>query len=146
MRLMGRLVEAAIGWARRLLGCVVEYQFPWPDEQKGYALFPAELEDDPLVLFHGTSWPNAKSIMRERLFRRGPDVESASFFEHSEFAMIYALRKRGDGDGCVLAASFESVAPPAVTKDGHIFHLWPKSRVQPRVIGYCIMPATYQHV
>jgi hypothetical protein len=48
---------------RKVLG--LEYSFPWPDQNRGYNLFPEELEDDELIAFHGTAEANRQSIVND---------------------------------------------------------------------------------
>jgi hypothetical protein len=37
---------------------VIEYPFPWPNEQKGFRLFAPEMENGSLTFFHGTAIEN----------------------------------------------------------------------------------------
>lgn len=42
---------------------VFAFKTPQPDEENGYRQFPAELEDNPNVFFHGTAEQNLASIL-----------------------------------------------------------------------------------
>ena len=70
-----------------------KYEFPWPDESKGYKLFPEELENDPLVLFHGTSEKNLEPIANDG-FKACLPLESVSYAKSSISCLSHICRKR----------------------------------------------------
>jgi hypothetical protein len=123
---------------------IKEYPFPWPDEHKGYRLFPDELEDDDLVAFHGTARSNLQSII-DGGFRFTGSLQSLSFAKVSSYSLSHACSRRSAAspEGCVLAVRF---APPiprhfvaVEVSDIHVYQL----DQQPIVFAYCIVPADY---
>ena len=128
---------------------IQEYEFPWPDEGKGYELFPKELESDPLVFFHGTAKRNLDSIIKQG-FKPFPPLESVSYAKSSVYCLTHICGRRKASeevreDDVVIAVRFESLKTEGIqvnTSDIHVY----KSELQPRIIGYCTIPRDYRHV
>ncbi|WP_406873352.1 hypothetical protein WHT83_06555 [Aminobacter sp. P9b] len=123
---------------------ITEYPFPWPDEEKGYRVFPQAMEDDALVAFHGTARANLDSIITDG-FQFAGSLQSLSFAKQSPSSLSHACGRRSETspEGVVIAVRF---APPiprhyvtVETSDIHVYRL----DEQPEVIGYCIVPADY---
>ena len=121
-----------------------EYPFETPKEENQFNLFPAELEDDLLVLFHGTADGNRESII-ENGFQIGGDLASISFARNSGLALKYACEKRNDKspNGCILAVRFDNVDKPEIARESFGIHVF-KFDPQPTIVGYCIIPAAYK--
>jgi hypothetical protein len=124
-----------------------EYPFPWPDQDKGYSLFPPELENDELIAFHGTAQANLQSIIKDG-FKFGESLKSISFAKQSSLALRYGseARTKVSPKGCVLAVRFtEPIPRPGVGVETSIIYVY-KPEEQPKVVGYCIIPENYQFV
>jgi len=129
-----------------------EFLFPPNLEDTQYRVFPEELEQDELVLFHGTAFENLASI-NENGFRL-PDpngdnpLRGVSFARHSALALSHAMTQRNThpGDYCILAVRYPSFDFPHICLDGldivHDYQLVP----QPERVGFCIVPASYQFI
>jgi hypothetical protein len=122
---------------------VAVYPFPDSPERDGYRLFPIELENDPLVAFHGTAEGNLQSIIHQG-FRFEGGLPSCSFARGSPLALGYACKKRSEAspNGCVVVVRFRSF--DAVKVETSIVYVYRPDRM-PDVVGYCIVPASYGH-
>lgn len=120
-----------------------EFTFPNPTGETGYRVFPDEMEDDPLIFFHGTAASNLRPIVAEG-FRPLKALTSISFARTSSLALRYACESRGPDspDGCIIAARFSDIEPPGIKEEGFGVHVYDMSRL-PEIIGYCIVPAAY---
>lgn len=124
-----------------------EYPFPWPDEKKGYRLFPDDLESDELVAFHGTARAHLDSIIANGFTFAGT-LQSLSFAKDSALPLSYASSSRSadSPEGCVIAVRFAPPIPrPGVVVETSVIHVY-KLDEQPEVIGYCVIPADYVFV
>lgn len=123
---------------------ILEYPFPWPDEHKGYRVFPEEMENDQLIAFHGTSRTNLDFIINDG-FKFASSLQSLSFAKQSPSSLSHACSRRTgiSPEGVVIAVRFAPPIPrPYVTveiSDIHVYRL----DEQPEVIGYCIVPADF---
>lgn len=124
---------------------VKRYDFPWPNDSKGYEVFPVELENDPLVAFHGTAASNLESIAKHGFKIQG-SIPSISFAKTSSLPLGYACSKRApeSPEGVVIAVRFQSLNPPCVVAEVSCIHLYCQDK-QPEIIGYCIVPESYVH-
>ncbi|MFK4719352.1 hypothetical protein ABIE89_000452 [Bradyrhizobium niftali] len=122
----------------------VEYSFQEPSEHRNYRIFPAELEDDEPIAFHGTAETNLKSIIDGGFSFIGA-LQSLSFARTSSLALKYACDARTEvsPNGCVLTVRFPSLEKVAV--ESAVIHVY-RLDLQPKVIGYCIIPASYAFV
>jgi hypothetical protein len=85
-----------------------EYPFPWPNEEKGYALFPPELENEDLVLFHGTAKTNLEPIIKEG-FKATKFLSSVSYAKNSTYSLTHIIGARhqwANGDAVIFAVRF----------------------------------------
>jgi hypothetical protein len=127
--------------------------FPFPADPKSadYRLFPAHLEDDPHVFFHGTAAVHLPSICKVG-FIPSPPLTSVSFAKNSPLALRYACEKRDSTspEGCVIAVRYEELnrrglkIEPDVSRP-EFLHDYTRDP-PPVVVGYCIVPATYNYV
>jgi RNA:NAD 2'-phosphotransferase (TPT1/KptA family) len=108
------------------------FDFPRPDETKEYSLFEKELESDPLVLFHATAKKNLESIIAEG-FKARPPLESVSY-----------AKSRIEEDAVVIAVRFDTLNQKGIKENHSDIHVY-KSEIQPDIIGYCVVPTTYEH-
>jgi hypothetical protein len=120
-----------------------KYSFGQPSDENGYRLFPDELEDDPLVFFHGAAMANLESIVNEGFKIQGA-LPSVSFGRTSALPLRYACEARSAGspEGCVIAVRFKSIEKPEIKSEAFGIHVY-RFDPQPEVIGYSIVPADY---
>lgn len=129
---------------------IVFPKFEWPGndavKNNGYRVFPAELENDPLVAFHGTSEVLFRGIEQRNGFIPSPGLESASFGRQSPTALEYACKKRGKGEpGYIVVARFASLNQKKVVFETSVIHLYDFEN-QPTIIGVCVVPPDYEHI
>lgn len=119
--------------------------FPGANEHLGYRIFPHDLEDDPLVFFHGTSERNLDSILQNG-FRLGLLSGSTSFAHSSELPLRYAsdARKRAGEKGCVIAVRFTDITAHGVRKEGFGVDVWLLAAM-PAPMAFCIVPSNYRY-
>lgn len=122
-----------------------EFDFPWPNEKTGYRLFPAELEDDELVLFHATLKKNLQAILIEG-FRAGAPLESVSFAKSSVYCLahLFANCQSLAEESVVIAVRFQSLAQQGIKDNYSDIHVY-KPEIQPAILGYCTIPVSYEH-
>lgn len=124
---------------------IIEVEFEKPTEARGFRLFSDKLENDPNVLFHGTSEDFAESIMDKGFMPNG-ELPSTSFVTTSSVPLKYACEMRGNGQrGAVLAAEFETSEVDGFRKEGDVVYL-DDHRIQPKKIYYCYIPDYYKHI
>ncbi len=129
---------------------MTEYPFPTDLEDRSYCVFPDELEQDDLVLFHGTPLENLASIRGNGFRLPRPDdnnpLTGVSFARKSSLAFSHAMNKRKShlGDYCIIAVRYMSMDFPHIVNDGagivHDYKLDPL----PQCVGFCIVPESYQ--
>lgn len=122
---------------------IEKYLFSEPSEETGYRLFPAELENDEHIFFHGTADANRQSIIDDG-FRIGGHLPSVSFGKTSAVPLKYACEARSgtSPEGCVLAVRFSSLTKPGIVAEAFGLHVY-KFDEQPSIVGYCVIPANY---
>lgn len=124
--------------------------FPKDLADAAYRVFSPALEQDELVLFHGTYLDNLEAIIQDGF--RIPDAKgetglaSVSFARWSNYAVEHVLNKRRNrpGDYCIIAVRYETLQRVGIKSnysDIHDFTLDPA----PKIIAYCIIPAAYEH-
>jgi len=127
---------------------VPEYALPSDMHvSEDYRVFPLELEDNPLVVFHGTALANFDAIVAVG-FKRGIDagatLESISYAKGSSSALTHWIGRRMVGqDGIILALRFESFQ--GLHEEVQIVYDYKTVPTQPEIIGYVVVPATYVH-
>jgi hypothetical protein len=120
------------------------YPFPWPDEHKGYALFPKDLEDDDLVLFHGTPQRNFDAILKEG-FKPTGSLGSVSYAKKSVSALTHLMTNRiAEEVYVVFAVRFETLKTEGIQENLSDIHVY-KPDLQPLILGYVTVPHDYQH-
>lgn len=121
----------------------IEHSFILPRSDDCYLLFPDDLENDPLVLFHGTAAINLPSILSEG-FSPKKALTSSSFSNQSSLSLRYACESRCEEspDGVVIAVRFEATNIPGIRQEPFGVHL-DDHRIQPVIFSYCIVPAGY---
>lgn len=125
-----------------IAGDVIEYEFKKPLEENSYCIFPLELEQDSTIFFHGTRWGNFDSIYRFG-FKPKPPLDSISFNEISSHCINFAS---GHGeDGVVIAVKFSCPEILLRESSNQIAYLYELAQ-QPKIIGYCLIPASYRFV
>ena len=143
-----------------------KYPFPEVFADDEYRLFPDALENDDHVFFHGTAAGNLQSILdngflsavelaseasvdEPRATGLAPDVPltSVAFFHNSSSALAHACiaKKKESSDGCVLAVRYECIDKPHIKPDSTGI-LDYKREPQPKIIGFCIVPANYVYM
>jgi RNA:NAD 2'-phosphotransferase (TPT1/KptA family) len=121
---------------------IQEFEFPWPNEEKGYALFSKELETDPLVLFHGTQKKNLESIIKEG-FKPRPPLTSVSYAKNSVYSLTHVIRQRKPHD-VIIVVRFKTLETQGIENNTQDIHV-NIPELQPTIIGYCTIPHTYKH-
>ncbi|MCF6343701.1 MAG: hypothetical protein L3J15_03345 [Devosiaceae bacterium] len=87
---------------------IKEYPIPTDLEKRQYCVFPNELEEDPLILFHATPIENVSSIIKNGLKIPDPNKEGALpsvfFGARSAVALTHAMtnRKTHGEEYCIL--------------------------------------------
>ena len=122
---------------------VEEFPFLGASDANGYRVFPAELENDELVFFHGTADGHRRSII-DNGFKVIGSLPSVSFASSSSLALRYACEARNAAspDGCIIAVRFASIDKPGIKSESFGIHVY-KFDEQPEIVGYCIIPAAY---
>lgn len=120
-----------------------EYEFRWPDQNKGYRLFPLELEQDPLVLFHVSSKSNFEPITKQG-FKAAPPLESVSYTKGSEQCLTYRALAGPPEEKVAFAVRFQSLDAPGIVVNNADIHVYDE-RLQPEIVGYCFIPLDYRH-
>ena len=122
-----------------------EFAFPGPNETKGYELFPKYLENDPLVLFHGTAKKNLESILKDG-FKAFPPLSSVSYAKSSVYCLTHLCPNgASQEDNVVIAVRFETLKAQGIQENNSDIHVY-KSDLQPQIIGYCTVPLSYRHI
>ena len=125
-----------------------EYPFPSQPDVTGYCVFPPELEDDQLVLFHATPVSNADSIVKDGFkIPDNSELVSVSFAKRSVGALTHAMNKRQTepGEYIIFAVRYQSLDREGLSNnlcDIHDYKLDP----MPQIIGSCVVPTSYQHI
>ena len=94
---------------------IVTYDFPNNPAATGYCIFPADIEDDPLVVFHATPLENETAIVEDG-FKADPNgvskLQSVSFAKRSLGALTHAMGRRGNAavDWVIFAVRYPSFA------------------------------------
>ncbi len=121
---------------------MIEIDFKWPSEESGYRLFSNELENDPNILFHGTSEESAKSINLNGFHPTG-NLSSSSFARTSEHPLGCGCEKRQNGSrGAVLAVKFETLNIHGIRQEGDVVYL-DNPEMQPEIVAVCYIPQDY---
>lgn len=122
-----------------------EFDFPWPNEEKGYQLFPMELENDILVLFHGTLQKNLNPIL-EYGFKAFSPQTSVSYAKSSIYSLthLFTNQRTLTEEGVVIAVRFETLEQQGISNNCSDVHVY-KNEIQPQIIGYCTVPIQYEH-
>jgi len=122
-----------------------QYEFPENIEELEYQVFPFDLENDPAIFFHGTSELAFNSIKKEG-FRLTQQLPSISFIKTSPLSLRYACERRSPAspNGVVIVVQFPTNATQGVRRENEFLYLHDMSK-QPLVVGYCIIPSSYQY-
>ena len=134
-----------------------EFSFPWPNESKGYSLFPSDLEENPNIMFHGTGIENFDSIVEDG-FKSASQLgkginedfllESVSYAKTSSQCLGYVCNNRDNKhptDGVVFVVEFTSLQHVGIKENSIDIHVY-NPNIQPQIIGYCIVPKDYKFV
>lgn len=119
-----------------------EYPFGLPNEENAYSVFPAVLENDLNVFFHGTGAANLDSILRDG-FEPSPPLQTSTFTRRSGAALGHACQKFAAVDRCVLAVRVDDLNVEGIAQESFGIYIHAAKGPKPTVIGYCIVPATY---
>lgn len=121
------------------------FHFPTDPADTDYRIFPHTLENNDRVFFHGTAEGNLVSIL-EKGFRIAGELPSVSFAKNSSLSLGYACQARSSvsPNGVVIAVLYEDVNKPFIKKEAFGIHVYCFNE-QPKVIGYCLVPASYAH-
>ena len=94
------------------------HPFNEPNDQRGYRIFPEEMEGDSNILFHGTAKDNYLSIA-ENGFQLKREAPSISFANNSSLALKYACESRMGAlsKGVVIAVRFDELGVKGIKKE-----------------------------
>jgi hypothetical protein len=129
---------------------MIEYTFPDDLAKTDYCVFPAELENCSLILFHATPAQNFEAIKSDGFKSAASlgtgDLPSVSFAKRSSGALHQAMTKRANQPGayCIFAVRYETLERNCLknnVSDIYDYSLDPP----PTLIGYCTVPADYKH-
>lgn len=124
------------------------YSFPMKPGETDYEVFPASLEVDPNVFFHGTAEANLASILKNGFaLPEAPLAPSVSFAMTSALSLGYASKARNisSPEGCIIVVRYADLNRKGLAKETSMLHdytLLPP----PEIIGYCIVPSGYIHM
>jgi len=120
-----------------------QYEFPGAGEENGYRLFPDAMENDDHIFFHGTAETNLASILSNG-FRISGNLQSVSFARNSSLSLRYACEARSISSprGVIIAAKFDGLNKPHIAQESFGIHVY-NLDAQPRIVGYCFVPADY---
>jgi hypothetical protein len=120
-----------------------EYPFLYTIEENDYKLFPANLENDAHIFFHGTAEKNLCSIIKDG-FRISGNLPSVSFANSSSLSLNYACNSRSEAspEGVVIAVRYEDVTLPYFRVESFGLHV-DNMENQPTIVGFCVVPANY---
>ncbi|EJL6557096.1 hypothetical protein NMS12_003441 [Vibrio cholerae] len=134
-----------------------QYDFPFPNEEKGYSLFPSDLEESDNILFHGTAIENFDAIVSDG-FKSAKEIgkgtnpnfllESVSYAKTSNQCLAYVCNNRDKSnpkDGVVFVVKFDSLDVFGITNNFDDIHV-NLPNIQPEIIGYCIVPKEYKFI
>lgn len=123
----------------------LEIEFNCPCEENGYLLFSTELENDPNILFHGTSESCALLII-DNGFNPTGNLPSSSFARASAVPLGYACEKRtNENRGAVLAVRFNNLNVVGIRQEENFVYL-DDHQIQPEIVAYSLIPVSYRFV
>lgn len=122
-----------------------QYPFHGANADVGYCLFPSEMEDNRHIFFHGTAAKNLEPILEQGF--KSLSLPSVSYAKSSSLALKYACDGRSElsPQGCVIAVFFDDLGDPRIISEAFGVHVY-DSGVQPRIIGYCVVPKDYEFI
>lgn len=115
-----------------------------PDD---FALFPEQLEDDGLVLFHVSPASNLTAIDASGL-RSAADLgfagglDSVSYSKRSTYWSL-VTGYPAKADFVILAVRFVTLNDPGIRVNASDIHVDDWRRIQPTILGYCEIPCGY---
>lgn len=117
-----------------------------PTEGNRYCLFAAELEDDPLVLFHATPHRHKDSIINDGFKSASNlglgELQSVSYAKNSSGCLAH-LGGSVSEDYVVFAVRFESL--DRVSNNSSDIHVYDHG-IQSTILGYCVLKAGFRVV
>lgn len=130
---------------------IVEHTFPGSDEmqERHYCVFPVTLENNNLVLFHGTHPADYATILSEGFksaFQlKGEGLTSVSYAHKSSGALIHIRSRHTSDEVIIIAVRFDAVqARPGMVVNTSDIHVY--DGTQPEIIGFCRVPASYRFI
>ncbi|MBL1418911.1 MAG: hypothetical protein COC24_000220 [Alphaproteobacteria bacterium] len=134
---------------------IKEYEFKLPnkDNEDCYQLFPEELENDPLVLFHGTETSNLQSILKKGFLPANElddiktTLNSVSYAKNSNDCLMYVCSNKSHQSTkkCVIAVRFKNLNCVGIRNNNSDIYVDDVS-IQPEIIGVCFIPIDYNWV
>lgn len=117
-----------------------------PSEHNGYSLFPSELEDNPTILFHGTSAKKFDSILKigfKSAFYLGTgDLKSVSYAKESSSCLNH-ISIGLDQQSVVFAVEFSTLNQPYIRNNPSDIHVF--RDLQPKILGYVLIPKNFTY-
>ena len=130
---------------------ITEFAFPGPNQMEAlhYNVFPESLENDDLVLFHGTNaadWPSIQENGFQSSFQlKSEGLTSVSYAYKSSAALSHIRGRHKSVEVVIVAVKFDAVAdrPGLVV---NVSDIYVRDGTQPEILGFCKIPASYDFV
>lgn len=132
-----------LGWPGRMTK-PREYLFITPSEERLFCVFSDDLEEDPLVFFHGTQERSLDSIFSGG-FRCQSPLSSVSFSKRSSSALSHACKNRRGAAvrGAIIAARYDRLPEKGIVLGASDLHVFLPASL-PRIFGYIVVPEHYR--
>ena len=125
---------------------IKEYKFQALGVENSYRQFPNEIENNSYIFFHGTAEANFENINNKGFQpKANGKLSSISFAKNSSIALGYACNARDKEleNGIIIVVDVSNISLEKIKDFGkEAIYLHPK--FQPKIIGYCIIPKSYQ--
>lgn len=126
-----------------------QYDFIVPCEANNYRLFDKELEENPNIVFHTTRMEKFNSILekgflsaKELGIETDVQLKSVSYAKSSSGCITHRGSTQ-DVDYVVFVVKFEDINDSRIADNGDVIHIYRKE-LQPKIVGYTIIPKEYK--
>ena len=128
------------------LETIPKYEVVTPNEENGYCIFQAKLENNPLVLFHLTPKRNFDSIISQGFLSASEletgELESVSYAKKSSACFANKGNEITE-DLVAFAVEFNTLEKVGIVVNSSDIHVY-KRDIQPTIQGYCELPRGYK--
>jgi hypothetical protein len=132
-----------------MAGWPTEYPFPGATEDNGYCVFPADMEEDEHIFFHGTAATSLESIVKDGFKSQaelhvgpptGRETNSITFTRTSNPALAHGYDRYSPASFCIVAVRINDLS--GVRHE--VFGIYvDKPDLRPHPFAYCIVPANF---